>query len=128
MRASPRGSTGFPFVTNDATGGTATSTAPVDMRLESSRATAPDELDTAEGSTVVQTAIRSKPPPHGLNDAYISQCHLGSPVRETCTPGSAWGDENKRPCLLGEASARKRLRPQGSAQATVVKTRLYQPS
>src|ERR1700745_2100497 len=55
------------------------------------------------------------------------QCHLGSPVRENCTPGSAWGDENKRPCLLGEASARKRLRPQGSAQAKVVKTRLYQP-
>ena len=57
----------------------------------------------------------------------VVKCHLGSPVRENCTPGSAWGDENKRPCLLGEASARKRLRPQGSAQAKVVKTRLYQP-
>ena len=63
----------------------------------------------------------------GLNAAYFRQGHLGSPVRENRTPGSAWGDENKRPCLLGEASARKRLRPQGSAQAKVVKTRLYQP-
>jgi hypothetical protein len=43
----------------------------------------------------------------------LSQCHLGSPVRENRTPGSAWGDENKRPCPLGEASARKRWRPQG---------------
>src|SRR6516164_3655601 len=57
----------------------------------------------------------------------LSQCHLGSPVRENCTPGSAWGDETKRPCLLGEASARKRWRPLGSAQAKVVKT-LYQPA
>ena len=48
-------------------------------------------------------------------------------MRENCTPGSAWGDENKRPCPLGEASARKRWRPQGSAQAKVIKTRLYQP-
>ena len=46
-------------------------------------------------------------------------------MREICTPGSAWGDEIKWPCLLGEAPARKRLRPQGSARATVVKTRLY---
>jgi len=35
------------------------------------------------------------------------QCHLGSPVREICTPGSAWGDEIKTPCSLGEAPARK---------------------
>ena len=48
-------------------------------------------------------------------------------MRGICTPGSAWGDEIKWPCLLGEASARKRLRPQGSARATVIKTRLYQP-
>src|SRR5262249_28566808 len=107
--------------------GTAASTAPVDMRLESSRATAPDELDAAEELPVVPTAVCSKPTPYDLNAAYIRQCHLGSPVRENCTPGSAWGDENKRPCLLGEASARKRLRPQGSAQAKVIKTRLYQP-
>src|SRR6516162_3244935 len=107
--------------------GTAASTAPVDMRLESSRATAPDELDAAEEMPVVPTAVCSKPTPYGLKDAYFRQCHLGSPVRENCTPGSAWGDENKRPCLLGEASTRKRLRPQGSAQAKVVKTRLYQP-
>jgi hypothetical protein len=56
------------------------------------------------------------------------QCQLGSLVREICTPGSAWGDENKGPCPLGEASAPKRLRPQGTAQAKVVKARLYQPA
>jgi hypothetical protein len=31
-------------------------------------------------------------------------------VRGICTPGSAWGDENKRPCPLGETPTRKRLR------------------
>jgi len=77
---------------------------------------------------VVRTAVCSKPTPYGLNAAYFGQCHLGSPVREICTPGSAWGDESKRPCPLGEASARKRLRPQGSARANVIKTRLYHPT
>jgi len=48
-------------------------------------------------------------------------------VREICTPGSAWGDEIKRLCLLGEVSARKRSQARGSARATVVKTRLYHP-
>src|SRR6516164_5989274 len=62
--------------------GTATSTAPVDMRLESSRATAPDELDAAKEMLVVPTAVCSKPTPYGLNDAYFRQCHLGSPVRK----------------------------------------------
>src|SRR6266849_3696365 len=108
--------------------GAAAGTAPVDKRLESSGSTTPDELDAPERSTVVQTAVCSKPTPDGLNDADFSQCHLGSPVRGTCTPGSAWGDGIKRPCLLGEASARKRLRPQGSARATVIKTRLYHPA
>src|SRR6266478_1565866 len=108
--------------------GTAASTAPVDKRLESSGSETPDELDAPERSTVVPTAVCSKPTPDGLNDAHFSQCHLGSPVRGIRTPGSAWGDGIKRPCLLGEASVRKRLRPQGSARATVIKTRLYQPA
>src|SRR5215471_12593189 len=108
--------------------GAAASTAPVDQRLESSRTETPDELDAPERSTVVQTAVCSKPTPYSLNDAYFSQCHLGSPVRGTCTPGSAWGDESKRPCLLGEVPARKRLRPPGSARATANKPRPYQPS
>ena len=108
--------------------GTAAGTATVDQRLESSRSTTSDELDAPEGSTLVRTAVCSKPTPAGLTDAHFSQCHLGSPVRGICTPGSAWGDGIKRPCLLGEASARKRLRPQGSARATVIKTRLYHPT
>ncbi len=33
----------------------------------------------------------------------------------------------KRPCLLGEASRRKRTDAPGSARTTVIKTRLYQP-
>src|SRR5271165_3482906 len=57
----------------------------------------------------------------------LAKVILGSPVRGICTPGSAWGDESKRPCLLGEAWARKRLRPQGSARATATKPRPYQP-
>jgi RNA-directed DNA polymerase len=32
---------------------------------------------------------------------------LGSPVREICTPGSAWGDEFKRPSRLGEGTGTK---------------------
>src|SRR5215831_5507730 len=91
--------------------GAPASAAPVDQRLKSSRTEASDELGAPEGSTVVQTAACSKPASDGLNDAHLSQCHLGSPVRGICTPGSAWGDERKRPCPLGEAWARKRLRP-----------------
>ena len=49
------------------------------------------------------------------------KCDLGSPVRETCTPGSAWGDGFKVPCRLGDAPVSKgppgqapqRLPPQG---------------
>src|SRR6266478_9967117 len=107
--------------------GAATSTAPVDKRLESSGSETSDELDAPERSTVVQTAVCSKPTSDGLTYAHFSECRLGSPVRGICTPGSAWGDEIKWPCRLGEAPARKRLRPQGSARATVVKTRLYHP-
>src|SRR6516225_278163 len=107
--------------------GAAASAAPVDQRLESSRTETSDELDALEGSPVVQTAVCSEPTPDGLNAAYFSQGHLGSPVRGICTPGSAWGDESKRPCPLGEAWARKRLRPQGSARATATKPRPYQP-
>src|SRR5262249_39237302 len=82
--------------------GTAAGTATVDKRLESSRSTTSDELDAPEGSTLVRTAVCSKPTPNRLNDAHFRQWHLGSPVREICTPGSAWGDEIKWPCLLGE--------------------------
>ena len=35
------------------------------------------------------------------------KCDLGSPVRETCTPGSEWGDGYKESCRLGEATASK---------------------
>src|SRR5215471_15211689 len=87
--------------------GTAAGTATVDQRLESSRPTTSDELDAPEGSTLVRTAVCSKPTPDGLNDAHSSQCHLGSPVREICTPGSAWGDEIKWPSRLGEGTGAK---------------------
>src|SRR5437667_6301794 len=108
--------------------GTAAGTATVDQRLESLRSTPSDELDAPEGSTLVRTAVCSKPTPDGLNDAHFSQCYLGSPVREICTPGSAWGDEIKWPCLLGERCSRKRCTSSGSARATVIKTRLYHPT
>ena len=35
------------------------------------------------------------------------KCDLGSPVQETCTPGSEWGDGYKGSCRLGEATASK---------------------
>src|ERR1019366_10606667 len=107
--------------------GATASTTTVDQRLESSRSATSDELDAFERATVVQAAVCSKPTPDGLTDAHFSQGHLGSPVREICTPGSAWGDEIKWPCLLGERCSRKRCASSGSARATVVKTRLYQP-
>jgi len=44
---------------------------------------------------VVPTAVCSEPTPDGLTDAYLAKVILGSPVREICTPGSAWGDERK---------------------------------
>jgi hypothetical protein len=49
--------------------GAATSTAPVDKRLESSRTKTTDELDALEESTVVRIAVCSKPTPDGLIDA-----------------------------------------------------------
>src|ERR1019366_2907631 len=107
--------------------GATASTTTVDQRLESSRSATSDELDAFERATVVQAAVCSKPTPDGLTDAHFSQGHLGSPVREICTPGSAWGDEIKWPCLLGEKCSRKRRTSSGSARATVVKTRLYHP-
>jgi hypothetical protein len=100
----------------------------VDKRPESSRSTTQDELDALEGPPVVRAAVSSTPASDGLIDAHLRKCRLGSPVRGICTPGSAWGDEIKRPCLLGEASAQKRMDAPGSARATVVKTRLYHPA
>ena len=38
-------------------------------------------------------------------------------MRETCTPGSAWGDEHKVPCRLGEVRGPKGPARQGSAKA-----------
>src|ERR1700726_3350641 len=93
--------------------GTASGTATVDQRLESSRSTTSDELDAPEGSTLVRTAVCSKPTPDGLNDATLANVNLGSPVQEICTPGSAWGDEIKWPCLLGERCSRKRCTSSG---------------
>ena len=46
------------------------------------------------------------------------KCDLGSPVRETCTPGSAWGDGFKVPCRLGDAPVSKGTARPGSAKAT----------
>jgi len=59
--------------------------------------------------------------------ALFRECHLGSPVREICTPGSAWGGEFKKSCRLGEgtdvkASATVRLR-----KGYRFKARLYHP-
>src|ERR1039458_4735907 len=107
---------------------TTTGPAPVDTRLKSPGSTTPVDLGASERSLVVRTAVCSQPASHGLIHVFLGECHLGSSVREICTLGSAWGDELKRPCPLGEASARKRTHAPGSAQATVVKTRLYHPA
>src|SRR6478736_5345078 len=37
----------------------------------------------------------------------LRKCHLGSPVQEICTLGSAWGDEFKKPRSLGEGTGAK---------------------
>ena len=75
--------------------GAAGGKAAVDTCPQSSRPTTPDELGLVEEPTLVRTAVCSKPTPHDLTDAIVRECHLGSPVREICTPGSAWGDEIK---------------------------------
>ncbi len=41
------------------------------------------------------------------------KCDLGSPVRETCTPGSAWGDGYKG--HAGSVMPRSRKGPSGKA-------------
>ena len=46
-----------------------------------------------------------------LSEAYGRKRDLGSPVREICTPGSAWGDGYKAPCRLGEGTGSKEPAP-----------------
>lgn len=55
----------------------------------------------------------------------IRESRLGSPVREIRTPGSAWGDECKTPCLLGETPARKRTGCEAPHGLPLVEARLY---
>jgi hypothetical protein len=55
------------------------------------------------------------------------KCDLGSPVRETCTPGSEWGDGYKGPCRLGEATASKGAAPARLRKGYRSKTCPYQP-
>ena len=55
------------------------------------------------------------------------KCDLGSPVRETCTPGSAWGDGFKVPCRLGEATASKGAAPARLRKGYRSKACPYQP-
>ena len=56
-----------------------------------------------------------------LSNGLRSECGLGSPVREICTPGSKWGDEYKESCRLGEATVSKETDWQGSAKATALR-------
>src|SRR6201984_765222 len=55
---------------------------------------------------MVRASFCSKSASDGLSDD-LRQCHLGSPVREICTLGSAWGDEFKKPRSLGEGTGAK---------------------
>lgn len=43
-------------------------------------------------STLVRTAVPSKPTPHDRIDTIARKCHLGSPVRAICAPSSARRD------------------------------------
>jgi hypothetical protein len=55
------------------------------------------------------------------------ECHLGSPVRENCTPGSAWGDESKKPGRLGEGTGAKASATARLRKDYRFKARLYHP-
>ena len=55
------------------------------------------------------------------------KCDLGSPVRETCTPGSEWGDGYKGPGRLGEDTASKGAAPVKLREGYRSKTCPYPP-
>src|ERR1019366_4447062 len=55
---------------------------------------------------VVRTSVCGDPSRNCLK-VYRSECDLGSPVQEICTPGSKWGDEHKGSCRLGQATVSK---------------------
>src|SRR3974390_1510571 len=69
---------------------------------------------------VVRTAVCGDPSRNCLT-GYGSEWGLGSPVREICTPGSKWGDEEKEECRRGEATVSKETDWQGSAKATALR-------
>jgi hypothetical protein len=55
------------------------------------------------------------------------KCDLGSPVRETRTPGSTWGDGHKGPCRLGEDTGSKGPAPARLRQGYRSEACPYQP-
>src|SRR5437867_2842742 len=57
----------------------------------------PAVLVLPQESSVVRTAVRGDPPCDGLRRPN-GESDLGSPVRETRTPGSEWGDGRKGRC------------------------------
>jgi hypothetical protein len=67
----------------------------MDARTATSGPTAPTELAQSEGAAVVRSAVAENLASDGLKD-MLRERHLGSPVREICTLGSAWGDEFKK--------------------------------
>lgn len=63
-------------------------------------------LGAFERTSVVQTTASSHIASSGMK-RRSSQSYLGSPVREICTLGSAWGDEYKKLSSLGVGTAAK---------------------
>jgi hypothetical protein len=55
---------------------------------------------------VVRAAVSSHIASNGMK-RRLRKSHLGSPVQEICTLGSAWGDEFKKPRSLGEGTGVK---------------------
>ena len=73
------------------------------------------------------SSCRSLTPCIRRSEGDLRECHLGSPVREICTPGSAWGDEFKKPCRLGEGTGAKASATVRLRKGYRFKARLYHP-
>ena len=78
----------------------------VDSGAAQTQPASPAVLVLSPALFVVRTAVCGDPSCNCLT-GYGSECGLGSPVREICTPGSKWGDEHKGSCRLGEATVPK---------------------
>src|SRR5262245_52581982 len=101
--------------------------AAVDPSAAQTQPASPAVLVLPPESRVVRAAVRGNSSCDRLTGTG-RECDLGSPVREICTPGSAWGDRTKAPCRLGEATVSKGAAPARLRKGYGSETCPYQPT